>query len=276
MRAGWSNFCDRDKSRMTVQDVSVNGHFGEWLQGRMGRDGPVALVTVPCPVLRICTPGRSLSLFPSAELARFARLLGVPPRFPGTGRHMPTGAGAGSSTATLVALARSAGFAGSAQTLADACIALEGASDPLMFTQPDALLWASRQGRILRHMSPPPRCTIIGGFHGPNQRTDPRDSRFADISDLVDAWAAATAAGDLRRVATLASASAARCCAERGPADDPTPGLAHALGALGWLRAHTGSARGLIFAPGAVPAGAVGTVARAGFRQVIAFETGGT
>lgn len=260
---------------MMMQNISVNGHFGEWLQGRMGPDGPVALVTVPCPALRICAPGKSAPLFPSTELARFARLLGVPPRFPGIGRHMPTGAGAGASTATLVALARSAGFLGSAQALADACIALEGASDPLMFAQPDGLLWASRQGRILRHLSPPPRCTIIGGFHGPDQWTDPKDSRFADVSDLVDAWEAATAAGDLRRIAALSSTSAARCCAARGPAKDPTPGLVRALGALGWVRAHTGSARGLIFAPGTVPSGAAEALTRAGFRQVIGFETGG-
>ena len=31
----------------------VAGHFGEWLQGRLGPDGPVALVTLPCPV-RAC------------------------------------------------------------------------------------------------------------------------------------------------------------------------------------------------------------------------------
>ncbi|TMV63484.1 propanediol utilization protein, partial [Thioclava sp. BHET1] len=29
----------------------ATGHFGELLQGRLGPDGPLALVTLPCPPL---------------------------------------------------------------------------------------------------------------------------------------------------------------------------------------------------------------------------------
>ncbi|BAJ82867.1 BluE protein (plasmid) [Acidiphilium multivorum AIU301] len=29
-------------------EIAVLGHFGEFLQGRIGPGGPVALVTVPC------------------------------------------------------------------------------------------------------------------------------------------------------------------------------------------------------------------------------------
>jgi hypothetical protein len=61
----------------------------------------------------------------------------------------------------------------------------------------------------------------------------------------------------------------------RGPAGDPTPGLARDLGALGWLRAHTGAARGLIFAPGTVPRGAHDALRAAGLRALVRFRGGG-
>ena len=91
----------------------VAGHFGEWLQGRLGPDGPVALVTLPCPVRGVraerlgdgplaldgdcpaLTPARAAALLQALEL-------------PLTGRFevmadMPPGGGAGMSTAALVA-----------------------------------------------------------------------------------------------------------------------------------------------------------------------------
>ena len=37
---------------MAVTVARVAGHFGEFLQGRLGAEGPVALVTLPCPALR--------------------------------------------------------------------------------------------------------------------------------------------------------------------------------------------------------------------------------
>ncbi|MDD9738884.1 propanediol utilization protein [Marinovum sp. SP66] len=260
---------------MSGSEVSVAGHFGEWLQGRIGPEGPVALVTLPCAALRVDTPGPTPPPFSEAQLTAFARSLGLCPAGTGSRRQMPVGGGAGASTATLVALARVWGFRGPPAALAAACIAVEGASDPLMFPRPDRLLWASRAGRVLRPLAPPPPCTIVGGFFGAAERTDPDDSDFDDITDLVADWAAATGAGDLRRIAALATTSAARCTARRGPAADPTADLARAQGALGWLRAHTGAARGLIFAPGTVPAGAVQALAEAGFRQRITFPAGG-
>ena len=197
----------KDHSASAGATVTVCGHFGEWLQGRMGPAGPVALVTLPCPALTVSVPGDDAPLFDAAALDRFASVLGCARPFPGTRRALPVGAGAGASTATLVALAHAAGFEGSPEALATACVAIEGASDPLMFADADRLLWASREGRMLRRMSAPPRCTIVGGFHGPSQRTDPGDEGFEDISDLVDCWDAATDAGDLPEVATLASRS---------------------------------------------------------------------
>ncbi|PWE33009.1 propanediol utilization protein [Maritimibacter sp. 55A14] len=252
--------------------VKVEGHFGEWLQGRLGPDGPVVLVTVRCPPLSVEAPGEGTPPFTPAQLDRFAGHLGLG-ALPGARRNFPMGAGAGGSTATLVAMARAGGFGGPPDTLAAACLAIEGASDPLMFERPDRLLWASREGRILRDIAPPPRCEILGGFWGEPRRTDPTDMDFDDITDLTDDWAQATEAADLPRAAAIATESARRCTARRGPAD-PTADLAGALGALGWLRAHTGSARGLIFAPSALPATGADALSEAGLTQVLTFRTG--
>ncbi|WP_254694587.1 propanediol utilization protein [Alloyangia pacifica] len=262
---------------MSWTPVCVEGHFGEWIQGRMGKGGPVALVTVRCPALTVRAPGEGELPFSRGQLASFAAQLGIAPRFPGTVRTAPLGGGAGASTATLVALARAAGVTVSAERLAAACLAVEGASDPLMFPRPDALLWASREGRILREMPAPPACHILGGFWGAPHRTDPGDENFDDIADLVDAWDAAVTRGDLPACARLASASARRCTARRSPClalSDPLPELARELGALGWLRAHTGSARGLIFAPGTLPAQGAAALAEAGLTGVLTFGTG--
>lgn len=259
----------------------ISGHFGEWLQGRLGPSGPVALITLPCPALhvtaeqlaegefRLCQP--EPPLLPESRARKFFASLGLPCE----GRYrlsanMPAGGGAGSSTAALLALARAAGHGG--QDLASACIAAEGASDPLMLPAPDAILWAPREGRVLTALTPPPAFEIIGGFLGPPEWTDPEDLHFPDITDLVDAWNSAD--GDRAELARIASVSAARTTGLRGPAGDPVPALAERLGALGHVRAHTGPARGLIFAPGAVPEGAEAALANAGLRNVLRFQTG--
>lgn len=91
------------------------------------------------------------------------------------------------------------------------------------------------------------------------------------MDDLIGAWAAAP---DLREAARLSSLSAERCTTLRGPADDPTPAFAARLGALGWARAHTGSARALIYPPGGVPDGAEAALRAAGYTHVLRFETG--
>lgn len=257
--------------------IIVEGHFGEWLQGRIGPNGPVALVTLACPVLSVRAPGRGLRLpemFSDAQLARFRNALGIAAPWPELGCDIPPGAGAGASTACLVAAARGAGFDGSDAALARACLAAEGASDPLMFGAADRLLWASRAGRVLQELPPPPACEVVGGLWGPSQRTDPADARFPDIADLIEGWTIATSRGDLAMAAGIASLSADRCKALRGP-EDPMPELATALGALGHARAHTGSARALIFAPGTMPEDAGDRLRTAGMRGVIRFATGG-
>lgn len=258
--------------------VAQTGHFGEWLQGRLGPDGPVVLVTLPLPrcVVRawhmagygpLRVQGTGLS---TGAARRFLRDLGLD--LSGRVRlraMMPPGQGLGLSTARLLALARLAGFAGPDTALARACLRAEGASDPLW--RPAPALWASRQGRALADMPALPRYQIIGGLWGLGQRTDPQDTRFPDISDLVAAWQRARR---LAEFAALASESAARCVALRGPIDDPTAALARHTGALGWVAAHTGSARGLVFAPGTAPHDPAAQLRAAGYRCVMGFQGG--
>ncbi len=114
---------------------------------------------------------------------------------------------------------------------------------------------------------------MLGGFLGPPRATDPTDADFPDIADLISAWPAATAR--LEDLAALVAESARRTLALRGPADDPTASLARRHGALAPVIAHTGSARGLIFAPGTIPEAAEADLRAAGFSQITQFGCGG-
>ncbi|MGC8201806.1 hypothetical protein ACP2AV_03775 [Aliiroseovarius sp. PTFE2010] len=254
--------------------ATVTAHFGEWVQGRLGPNGPVVLVTMVCPKLHVSAPGAVAAPFTADVLNRFAAQLGLGALPAGITRNFPLGIGAGASTAALVAMARAAGYDGPPEQLARACLCAEKASDPLMFPNPDRLLWASRQGRVVRAMAGPPRAAILGGLWGNPVQTDAEDEAFDDVSDLVEDWAQAAAHGDLARLGAVASESARRCSARRGP-PDPMADLAQDLGALAVVRAHTGSARGLVFAPGAVPVRGADALREAGLTDVLTFETGG-
>lgn len=250
--------------------LCVPGHFGELLQGRLGEFGPVAVLTLPCPLpliaARVTGPGATVhGPLPLALARGLLRRLRLP--FPGRvllRSLMPVGGGAGSSTAALVALARLAGWRGDPLLLARACVATEGASDPLMLPDAGRMLWASREGRVLAPLPPLMACEIVGAFFGPPRRTSLADG-FDDIADLAAAWKSA----DLPRQAALASESATRRWGA-GPAAQ----LARDLGALGWVAAHTGSARGLIFARGTVPPHWRAALIEAGGRGLVAFRAG--
>jgi uncharacterized protein involved in propanediol utilization len=168
----------------------------------------------------------------------------------------PPGGGAGSSTAailaTLAVISAGKGLPSpDPERLARLCLGIEGATDPLMHPSPARLLWDSRRARILGTLPDLPALSVVGGFLGPAVRTDPADRDFADIADLVAAWGPAADRGDLRTLARLATESAMRNVARRGgPELDPLRAAAGRSGALGIVAAHTGSARGLIFAPG--------------------------
>lgn len=273
--------------------ATVAGHFGELLQGRLGPGGPLCLVTLPVPCLRVaadvlpgsfglhCAGGRRI-----IDGSQAAALVRAITRSPARGRvtlraSMPAGGGAGSSTAALVAVARVMAQARrlalpDPERLARLCLGIEGATDPLMFPHPARLLWDPRAARILAPLPEPPALDLVGGFLGPGLRTDPADLDFADVSDLAAFWAPAAARGDLRELARIATQSALRNVARRG-GPDPGPLLAASehLGALGIVTAHTGSARGLIFPPGARCHRATLAALRAiGLREVRHFRAG--
>ena len=106
----------------------VYGHFGELLQGRIGASGPVALVTLPCPMLWVdanMTPSRGFGLYqvqkavPRDVLRRLLHRLTLPVQGLFTlNLSMPLGGGAGASTAALLSLALAAGAAASPRGLA--------------------------------------------------------------------------------------------------------------------------------------------------------------
>ena len=259
--------------------MMAQGHFGEMIQGRIG--ARLALISLPCPRLTVTAhraPGRGLTIYPAGLITperarRFLADLGLTL----TGRirldaDMPIGGGAGSSTAALVALARLAGWQGPPLTLARACLRAEGASDPLMLDQPLRVFWASRESRVVAQLPAPPGFDILGGFYGPAQRTKAEDLHFPDISDLLPRWNAAGLAQDLDEIAQIATTSARRTLDMRGPDHDPIFDLRDRLGALGVVIAHTGCARGLIFAPGQIPPHGRAMLRAAGLTGVLTFR----
>lgn len=265
--------------------IRVAGHFGELLQGRLGPQGPIGLITLPCPALGVTAaqhPNRHFTLHNvgqrllTPQRARmFLARLGLPSRDAvRLYAEMPAGGGAGASTAALVALALLQGWTGAPETLARACLAAEGATDPLMFANAGQMLWASRHAECLAVLPPLPRFEVIGGFFGAVTRTDPKDAHFPDISDLIPRWV--EAAGDLPRLAAIASQSAERCQSLRGTQTPRFASLAADLGALGHVIAHTGAVRGLIYPQGQVPPQARAALIDAGAKTVVQFSAGGT
>ncbi len=257
----------------------VAGHFGEWLQGLVGIDGPLVLVTLASPdtgVTARTVPDNALNITQDPPIIdtdrcrRFLSVLGLATNINIDLKiDLPPGGGAGMSTAALVALARDMGAKPDA--IAKACLAVEGATDPLMLDAPDCVLWAPRLARTLEKLQPPPKTEIVGGFWGAPVQTDPGDACFPDVEDLVGQWRACK---DLGSAAEIATESARRTTILRGPVEDPTEAIARELGALGYARAHTGSARALIFPPGSVPPGAKTALQRASYTQTLQFMTG--
>lgn len=273
---------DHARPADVVRAAFAPAHFGEWLQGRLGPEGDLVLVTLLCDAYGVHVhkqPSPDVVLGAGFEdLTRpvaldFLRDLGVTEG--GTfsvSARFNAGAGTGVSTAGLVALARAAVTEPISETaLARACLRCEGASDPLMLRHPDRVLWASRRAEIIRPLPAPPRVDVLGAFWGPAERTDPDDQDFPDISDVVSDWAQ----GPTRETAcALATVSAERCRKRRGPLDDPSAQIAECLGALGYARAHTGSARAFLFAPGTRPIDGAERLRVAGYASPVLFSTG--
>lgn len=265
----------------------VAGHFGEVVQGRIGARGPVALVTLPCPVLvtevrfRPAPGPLEATVADSSKLLAAARLtLGaVAPNGWGgrleVRRASRPGSGAGQSTADALGAVRAvAGAFGrqlAAAEEARLCLAAEGASDPLMHEP--GVLFASREARVVRSLGALPRLRVVGGFAGHGRPTDPADDDFPDMAPVFSLLAEAVAAGDARRLA-----AAARRSAEANQARNPNPAWAEVLrigraaGALGPVVAHTGSAIGLLLPAGSATAAVTERLRGLGLTQVVAFD----
>ncbi|MEL6336884.1 MAG: propanediol utilization protein [Pseudomonadota bacterium] len=250
--------------------IALTGHFGEFLQGRYGPDGPVVLVTLPCPSVRASVSFRPAMDAPLAapgplgplmrQAAREARRAAGCRALGGVlhlSHDVVPGGGAGLSTMAALGTVRSVAAA-TGVDLADRearlCLAAEGATDPLMQDRPARHLWASRQARSLAALPPPPPMRAIGGFIGPPMHTDPTSADFADVSDLVGRWVAACQAQDPAAAGAVASASAARSGRFKDAAA-ALPRLAADLGALGVAVAHTGSAAALLYPAGGADLG---------------------
>lgn len=267
-----------------TDSVTVDGHFGELLQGVA--DGRVVLASLPCPALKVRLDYQAVeelrmsfaaaSVLSDVDFTQLAKCAGFEP----VGHHvfrldMPAGGGAGASTATRVAVLKQHCPALTASEVARICLDCEGAVDPLMFEGAERLLWASREAQIVETRAALPEGRVIGGFYGAPLRTDPQDAGFADVSDLLPMWRAASTLQDLAEISTE---SARRNMALRGTTDDPLAELAVMFGAAGMVIAHTGSARGLIFDPAAeIDTAALTDHLKAqGFRNLVDFRFGGS
>ena len=185
---------------------------------------------------------------------------------------MLEGCGLGSSTATIVAFLLSINPNLSPEFLAQTCIAHEGASDPLMFSEPEKLLWAPREGKIISILPKLPKITCIGGLYGAPQRTDPTDVNFPIITDLITKWKfPGKTAADLGEIC---SESSARTLKLKGHTNDPTRAVSKDLGALGFSIAHTGNVRNLIFPYNSVPERVKEYLEKVGFTHVQEFSLG--
>lgn len=255
--------------------VRVAGHFGELLQGRLGPCGPVVLATLPCDAVSMRAqfspmPHAPLMAVGKGEVRKVAALAqraasaalrshnrrGFGGRLRLAG-GAPPGAGCGVSTMSILGAIRAVRAALDASALppeveAALTLEIEGASDPLMFRAPGAMLWASREARPVQSLRWTPSFEVLGVFDGPGRPTDPADQNFANIEDLVAPFADAVAAKKLEEIGALATESARRNgVGKRLSRYDAVTSLAFQTGACGVAAAHTGSALALLYRPGA-------------------------
>lgn len=244
--------------------AEIAGHLGELVQGRLGTNGPVALVSLPCQglvsrVSYVPARGALTSIEPVSAKARAAARLALAEigadgwggQF-GIERPAAPGLGLGSSTAETLgavrAVTRAFGLWLPPEREAALCLAAEGAVDPLMWDAP--AVFASREGRVIEWLPPLPPMRLVGGVAGPPSATDPADRCFPDLSAIFAELAEAIQNGDLAGVAGAASRSAeANQARNPNPAWDAVCALARHHGALGVAVSHTGPAIALILAP---------------------------
>jgi len=267
--------------------VRIAGHFGELAQGLAGPEGPVALITLPCPVLvtQVSYLPRRGELGSAEPVSRKARCAAAAtlarlgkPEWGGElviRRACPPGLGAGTSTAEALGAVRAVAMAFGTRFAPDdeaaLCLAAEGAVDPLMHE--GTILFASRRGRILRHLSPIPRIAVIGGFAGYGRTTDPADNAFPPMQDVFASIASALRTGDVMALGEACSQSA-RANQTRNPnmAWEAVQDVAKDVGAAGICVAHTGSAIALLFTPKTDLASIEPLLLSAGLQEIVSWH----
>ena len=264
------------------ENVIVNGHFGEFIQGRLGVTDPLVLVTVPSRFFKVqvtYTEGafevvqNGTSFYDRSVVSELAKLAKA--RLSGRLKiclSMPEACGLGSSTATRVGILRAIRPDISVNSIVSICLKHERASDPIMYKSPERLLWAPREGKIVEKLPRLPKISCIGGLFGSPLKTNPSDNNFPIISDLVDKWKR-TEMTD-KNFAEICAESSERTISIRKLSDDPTRKITKEIGALGFSIAHTGNVRNFIFPYRSIPSNAEKILSSYGFRNVHRFSLG--
>lgn len=268
----------------------IAGHLGELIQGRLGPGGRIGLITLPCAGLGLevshragaTTPGDArFTLFQPDGMAMtlpgfldLHRRLGRTPRGSWTLRsEMPIRAGAGASTAAILAVARILAPGLDMLQMERLCHEIEGASDPLLRPDAERLLWASREGRVISVLPPLPPMQVVGGFQGAGVRTEPEDRNFPDVTDILHAWP--DACRSPAAVGALVTESSRRSIALRGGADyRQLENLAASFGAHGFSIAHTGTARAFLLPRRAEPGPLLSRLEGMGWSHLQSFRIG--
>ena len=264
------------------KNVIVNGHFGEFIQGKLGVTEPLVLVTIPSRFYKVQVTYRKgsfgvvqngTSFYDRSVVSELAKLANV--RLKGRITiclSMPEACGLGSSTATRVGILRAISPSISVNSIVSICLKHERALDPIMYKSPERLLWAPREGKIVEKLPRLPEISCIGGLFGSPLKTNPLDNNFPIIKDLVDKWKQKNMTD--KNFAEICAESSERTIRIKKLHDDPTRQIAKEIGALGFSIAHTGNARNFIFPNESIPSNAEKILSSYGFKNVHRFSLG--
>lgn len=240
------------------------GHFGEIVQGPCrGYTNDMLVVSMPCRKLyvqAVYTPHmHPFTTNAGEKVHRLAQIQGITQGHIQITTTTPSGFGYGRSTMDVLASVRALNIYANNTMIsaheASLVLKAEGASDPLMYPLKRLPVFAPRTGKHYGYIGAMPACTLIGG-HVPDLQVNTlayTDNDWPDVGDLYARLLGASPEPDLVTVADVAT-----CSAQRGQAVVYNPCLddmiryVRPLGALGVVRAHTGSAIGWIFPPAAV------------------------
>ncbi|MER9926404.1 hypothetical protein NKJ84_26555 [Mesorhizobium sp. M0048] len=262
---------DGQEPRIHASGALCCGTFGELLQGQLPagsvpRD-PHFLVTMPIALFARAhfTPiagTRSVTVYPShkvkaKELAEnLVRALGAPGGILLLQSELPEGKGLASSSADLVAAARSIARCFNCRirtSLIEKLMAQIEPSDGVMY--PGAVAYQQRACRLLSFLGQMPPLAIVGIDEGGTVETVDYDQRRGEISashsakyrDLLDRARTAIPMGDTATIGRIATASSL-LHQERAPKEHLNSMLkaSEATDALGVIVAHSGTMIGIL------------------------------